>query len=151
MLNKSGLILLISALLAVLLLAAGACISSTNGTTTSTTPTTSTSSAVSFSQDIQPIFNSNCVVCHQGMMAPQGLSLEAGMSYQELVNAGSTQSSLALIAPGNVEQSYLWHKVNGTQASVGGSGARMPYQSAALPASQLSLIRQWIEQGAMNN
>ena len=99
--------------------------SSTNATTKATTPITSFS-GVSFSQDIQNTFNLNCVVCHQGANAPEGLNLEARVSYQNIVIKDSVQSSLMLVSIGNNEESYLWHKLNGTHRDVEGSGKTRP-------------------------
>jgi len=117
---------------------------------TTTTPATTTGSQVSFSADIQPLFNSRCVACHQGV-GDAGLSLEPGEAYANLVNIASTQSPLVRVAPGNPEQSYLLHKLNGTQLQVNGSGARMPFGSSVLSEPQIKLVRDWISQGALNN
>lgn len=113
--------------------------------------TSSTTSGVSFSKDIQPIFTANCVVCHQGTAAPGGMSLEPGSAYKNLVNVKSTESPLQRVAPGAPDKSYLLNKLLGTQGQVGGSGAQMPFGAAPLPQSQISLIQQWISQGAPNN
>jgi hypothetical protein len=40
---------------------------------------------VSYSGDIQPIFNSNCITCHSGAQAPD---LREGWSYDELTDGG---------------------------------------------------------------
>jgi len=120
------------------------------GQTATTTPATTTGSQVSFSTDIQPLFNSRCVACHQGV-GDAGLSLEPGEAYANLVNIASTQSPLVRVAPGNPEQSYLLHKLNGTQLQVNGSGARMPFGSSVLSEPQIKLVRDWISQGALNN
>jgi hypothetical protein len=40
---------------------------------------------VSFSGDIQPIFNNSCVVCHGGGQAPD---LSPGWAYEELIDGG---------------------------------------------------------------
>jgi hypothetical protein len=51
------------------------------------------------------------------------------------------------------DSSYLVHKIQGTQTSVGGSGVRMPFgcTSNCLPEATINLIRNWILQGALNN
>ena len=116
-----------------------------------TTSTTTSTSVVSFSQDIQPIFNSNCVICHQGASAPEELILETGISYQHLVNVDSIQSSVVRVAPGNSEKSYLWHKLNGTQKNIGGTGLQMPYGAPPLQINQINMVQQWIGQGALDN
>jgi mono/diheme cytochrome c family protein len=107
---------------------------------------------VSLSKDIQPIFDANCVICHQGgAYAPAGLSLQSGAAYSNLVNVKSTESPLMRVAPGSPGQSYLINKLLGTQGQVGGSGAQMPFGAAPLPQAQITLIQQWITQGAPNN
>ncbi len=65
-----------------------------------------------------------------------------------LVNRQSTQTSLLLVSPGNPEQSYLVHKIEGRSSIM---GLRMPQLQAALSADQIAAIRQWIQDGAANN
>jgi hypothetical protein len=48
------------------------------------------------------------------------------------------------------ENSYLYHKITGTQASVGGSGERMP-RGGQLSDAEIQTIRAWIAQGALDN
>jgi mono/diheme cytochrome c family protein len=107
-------------------------------------------SAVSFNRDIQPIFNASCAICHQGV-GPAGLTLEPGVSYAALVGRKSTESKLPRVTPGSPEASYLFHKISGTQLSVGGSGIRMPRTGEVLRQTQLALIGQWIREGAPDN
>jgi len=102
------------------------------------------SATVSFSNKIQPIFNSQCVNCHGG---EGGLSLAAGTSYSHLVNvqaqAGCT--SLKRVLPNDAVNSVLYKRVAGNSC-----GSRMP-QGGALSASDIALIQDWINQGANNN
>jgi hypothetical protein len=116
-----------------------------------TTPATSTTSGVSYSRDVQPIFNNYCVVCHQGA-GQAGLTLEPNVSYSKLVGVHSTESASELrVKVGSPDQSYLLAKLNGTQVQAGGSGAQMPYGAAPLSSAQIGLIQQWIAAGAPNN
>ena len=63
---------------------------------------------------------------------------------------------MALIEPGDLANSYLWHKLLGTQLSVGGAGNQMPAISGGPPgggggslgATELGLIEAWILGGA---
>jgi hypothetical protein len=105
---------------------------------------------ISFSRDIQPIFNTNCVICHQGV-GPAGLGLDPGLSYVNLVAKPSSESKLPRVAPGIPQGSYLVHKLQGTQLSVGGSGGQMPYGGMPLPPPQIALIEGWIQEGAPSN
>ena len=116
-----------------------------------TTVATTAAAGISLSKDVQPIFNGNCVVCHQGA-GQAGLTLEPNLSYSKLVGVPSTESATELrVKAGAPDQSYLLAKVNGTQVAAGGSGAQMPYMAAPLTAANISLIQQWIAAGAPNN
>lgn len=125
---------------------------SSGNKTTTTVPSSSSASGVNFTKDVQPIFNSNCVVCHQGTASGYaGLSLEPAQSYKMLVGVKSLESEQLRVKAGTPDQSYLIAKLQGTQTQAGGSGARMPYGGAPLQQAQISLIQQWITQGAPNN
>jgi hypothetical protein len=91
------------------------------------------------------VFTPICTTCHAGAGAPLGLRLEEGVSFAMLVNVQSTEvPSLARVAPGNPDASYLIQKIEGT-AAVGG---RMPLNGPPLPAETIAVIRQWIANGA---
>jgi len=149
MLNQLMFNLILFSLLVVSILVA-ACGSSSINTSTSTTSTIPPSE-VSFSQDIQTIFNLNCVICHQGTRASGDLNLEPNAAYHNIVNKDSMQSSMKLVSPSNSENSYLWHKLDGTHVDVGGSGVQMPYNSPPLTQHKLDMIRKWIDEGAQDN
>lgn len=92
------------------------------------------------------VFTPICTQCHTGAGAPQGLRLEAGVSYGMLVNVESTEvPALLRVEPGNPNDSYLIQKLEGT-ASV---GERMPLGGPYLPQMTINAIRQWITDGAM--
>ena len=91
------------------------------------------------------VFNPNCIVCHAGAAAPQGLRLDAANSFANLVGVPSTEvSSVLRVAPGNPDQSYLIHKLEGN-ARV---GERMPLGGPPLPQATIDFVRQWITDGA---
>lgn len=107
-------------------------------------------SAPSFKDNVQPIFDANCVSCHQAGSAPQGLVLESGQSYTAIVEHPSTESRLMLIARGAPDSSYVLAKVTGSHIASGGKGERMPLGST-LPAEDIETIRAWITAGAKND
>ena len=116
------------------------------GTTGPTNPT--------LSLDVQPIFTASCAVagCHTGTAPAEGLDLSAGNTFVNTVGIPSAQlPSMNRITPGDPSQSYLVHKIEGTQASVGGAGSRMPLGRAALSSTQIATIRAWITSGTPNN
>ncbi|MFC1866259.1 hypothetical protein ACFLYB_06070 [Chloroflexota bacterium] len=122
-----------------------------SGTITPSDTLATDASDASFIQDIQPIFNLSCVICHQGATALGRLNLEEGLSYKNLVNVNSKQSPLKLVAPRDSDGSYLLNKLRGTQLQVGGVGVVMPYGTSPLQPSLINMIQQWIEQGAPDN
>ncbi len=60
-------------------------------------------------------------------------------------------SLLDKVEPGSTEDSYLWHKINGTQVEAGGSGLTMPKDNPPLTPQQMAIIEIWILSGAPNN
>lgn len=101
------------------------------------------------SEDVQPIFDSYCVVCHLYGGASADLVLEDGDSFSQLVNRKSTQSPLQLVAPFKPDSSYLVLKLRGQQAQVEGSGGPMPSNGTALNTDQLDTVIDWINSGAL--
>ena len=109
---------------------------------------------VSFSQQVQPILTDRCAFggCHASTSPAAGQSLAEGLAYVSLVNLPSQElPSMDRVEPGDPDQSYLVHKIQGTHLAVGGSGLRMPRGQEPLSEDQINLIRAWIEQGARNN
>jgi hypothetical protein len=60
------------------------------------------------------------------------------------IDAPSSQSSLDRIEPGARATSYLFHKISGSQGTVGGSGTQMP-PSAALGGDEIERIGLYID------
>lgn len=96
------------------------------------------------------IFTPTCAVagCHDTFTAQEGLVLEAGVAYTNLVSHPSTQSGLSRIEPGDPSRSYLFLKISGAQSI---SGERMPQGRTPLTLEKQNLIRDWIRRGAPND
>ena len=90
---------------------------------------------VSFSQDVQSIFDAYCTECHNGGTIP--LDLTEGKAYDQL------NSIEDLLDPGNPENSELYERLIGI-------GAIMP-PAGSLSQSNIDYIYVWIEEGALNN
>ena len=108
--------------------------------------------AVSFSREVQPIFSKRCIACHapgayEDGTAMGALVLSEGKSAAQLVGFKSIESPLPRVAPGDLNQSYLYHKLRGTFAQVGGVGVRMPL-AGEIPEDEIALIEDWILGGA---
>lgn len=92
------------------------------------------------------VFTPICSVCHAGGAAPKGLRLDAANSYAMIVGVPSVEDSSVLrIKPGDPDNSYLVQKIEG-HASV---GAQMPLGGPPLPTATITVIRQWVTDGAL--
>jgi hypothetical protein len=94
------------------------------------------------------VFSPRCAVCHTGTgnELPFSMNLSnAEASFEALVNVPSEQvSTLLRVHPGNPDDSYLIHKLEGTQDV----GDRMPQGGPFLDQSVIEDIRGWIADGA---
>lgn len=109
---------------------------------------------VTFSQDVQPIFDAKCVSCHatqaDGGQGQGNLELTSDRSWAELVDVNatwSTCSSLKRVSPASTMTSLMYLKVSGMQGMCGSS---MP-QGSTLPQAELKIISTWINAGAPKN
>lgn len=91
-------------------------------------------SAIDFETDVAPILVTHCLECHQSGIAKGGLSLATseGLVADDLIQPGDAGASrlLEVILPD--EDGH----------------AEMPLERASLTASEVDLIRQWINQDA---
>ena len=124
---------------------------------------------ISFAQTISPIFDLSCASapgCHTGAFPEADMVLDANVIFSGPLGAVGVASlevpGLNRIEPGSAESSYLAHKIQGTQVSVGGFGERMPFGCTDDPGScdqpgfclcdeTIQVIRDWIDQGAQDN
>lgn len=123
----------------------------TGGSTGGTSDATTGGAAPGFATDVWPIFMISCS-CHTGMTPgpPTGLDMgsDPASAFAALVNAPSSVPNLDEVEPGSADASYLYHKLAGTQASVGGGGTQMP-PGGMLGASDLATVQAWIDGGAL--
>lgn len=110
--------------------------------------------AVPTLSDIQrQVFTSSCAIsgCHLGSGAIMGLNLAEGATYGSLVGVKSTEvSTLALVKPGDPDNSYLIEKLIGGNRMAAGT-LKMPLGREALTDAQIDLVRDWITDGAKDN
>ena len=90
-----------------------------------------------------------CVNCHNGNAFVPG-NFTAGNAYAALVGRASVEKpSLLRVAPGDADNSYMVHKLEGGPNIV---GERMPRGGGPfLTSGQMLVIRKWIADGAPNN
>lgn len=97
---------------------------------------------ISFNEDVKPILEIRCLECHSGS--------GQGVTYSGL-NLGSYESLMRgtrfgpVVVPGNAMVSNLNVLVEGR------AGIRMPHNRKRLTTCETSILRDWVNQGAMNN
>jgi hypothetical protein len=98
---------------------------------------------VTYSANIQPMFNSRCVSCHSASVPQSGVNLSSYAS--TMASRGSLYNAL-IVVTGNADQSALYDKLLSSPRF----GSRMP-QGGSLTAQQIAIVRAWINAGAPNN
>ncbi|MCF8261132.1 MAG: hypothetical protein K9J12_10185 [Melioribacteraceae bacterium] len=101
---------------------------------------------VSFSNDIKPILDENCTICHNSEDDQKNLNFE---SYESLMNSRYLNRNQALIIPGDSEVSRIYLVTHSNKSAI-----RMPPESFGfdkLSESQIQKIKVWIDEGAKNN
>jgi hypothetical protein len=112
---------------------------------------------VRYAEDVQPVWDANCTMCHDGQTDPlhplKDLDLSSGRSWAQLARPTRTCSgaNTTVVVPGAPEQSPLWLRLNGGAACLD----EMPPDShgglAVLDPTASELIHAWILQGAQND
>lgn len=105
---------------------------------------------ISFNKDVKSILATNCAEsnCHAGTEPWMDLNLRLENSYENIVHHASKEvPGLRLILPFHPESSYLLQKIKGTRIK----GGRMPYKRDPLSEKDISLVEEWIKQGAIRN
>jgi len=95
---------------------------------------------VSYTGEVQPIFNANCAgsSCHIGGNA-SGLRLNSRTTLMQGGNSG------AVVIPGDAQNSIIIKRLEGRLTP------RMPFGGSALPTDDIQTIRDWIDEGALDN
>src|SRR5512142_962508 len=101
---------------------------------------------LSYADNIQPIFDQNCVSCHSasGSASSTGLFLDQGNAISSLVNQTATQSPGTRVVPFDAGSSVLMKRILGTVLNLN----RMP-PGGPLAPPDTSLIKVWINMGAI--
>ena len=96
----------------------------------------------SYARDIQPIFARHCTGCHQGI---RQLGDYRMTDFASLVSGG--ESGQTAIVPGDADASYLIEQITPVDGH-----AEMPDEPFdPLSKTEIDLIRQWIDNGAIND
>lgn len=96
---------------------------------------------------VQALFTTaGCAGCHPTVNS--SIDLQPGASYASLVNRTALEDPhYAYIVAGDPSKSFLYLKVAGFGAA-GQVGGRMPFGKKPLSSAQISLLSDWITQGA---
>lgn len=92
---------------------------------------------VDYGSQIQLIFNASCAGCHGGT---SGVVMN---NYNNVMNSVGSQYGRKIVTPGDADGSVLYDKLKPNPQF----GNRMP-QGGSLSDGQITLIRDWINQGA---
>jgi hypothetical protein len=96
---------------------------------------------MTYMADIKPIFDKNCVECHQAGgkgTEKSGLLLDSYAATMRGTKFGP------VIVPGQALSSNLYRLISGKADS----SLRMPHDRAPLPEETVNKIKNWIDQGA---
>jgi hypothetical protein len=108
----------------------------------------------SWQYDIAPILSETCAsssACHGGAAPANGMNLEVGQSYQNVVNVASVAFPQYLrVRPGVPDSSFLYLATSPSVAERQGY-YRMPLTEYPLPDPVRQTIRNWILDGAPDN
>jgi uncharacterized protein (TIGR03118 family) len=110
--------------------------------------------ATTLTQIQQAVFTTRCAGCHDGSQPaggalPGAMDLRSGHSFVSLVNVASLeQPTLMRVKPGEPQNSYVIHKLEGT---AGITGSRMPLGGPFLDQATIDQVKSWIASGAPNN
>jgi mono/diheme cytochrome c family protein len=103
--------------------------------------TAPTVEAISYDQQIRPIFQAHCQGCHQPAKPSGGYVMTA---FDRMLVGG--KSKTAAIVPRNPEESHLVDLITPE-----GGEAEMPKGEKPLGAAEIELVKRWIAQGALDD
>ena len=103
--------------------------------------------AVSYGSDVRPILVASCAImaCHGSAPIQSGLNM--GTATWTQIRAASGNIGGTIVVAGNALSSTLYTKTTLSRPF----GSQMPFGETALSSAQQIAIRDWINQGALNN
>lgn len=93
---------------------------------------------VDFSAEVKPLLNKKCISCHGGVKKEGGFSV---LFREEAL--GKTESGEPAIIPGHPEKSEFIKRLTSKDPE-----ERMPYKHEPLSEKEISMLKQWIKEGA---
>ena len=93
---------------------------------------------VDFNTQVRPILNKNCMKCHGGVRQKGGLSF----LFRQMALDTLTSDNFAIV-PGSIKKSALIERIREQDPEL-----RMPPESPGLNPEEISILTNWIKQGA---
>ncbi|MCE7922140.1 MAG: DUF1553 domain-containing protein [Haliscomenobacteraceae bacterium CHB4] len=103
-----------------------------------TLPALLKTSRIDYNTQVKPILNKKCISCHGGVKQKAGFSL---MTREDALAA--TESGRPAIVPGNPGASEFIRRIESHDPE-----ERMPYREEPLSKDEISILKQWIKEGA---
>ena len=94
---------------------------------------------MTYDDDVKPIFQQHCLVCHSAAQMTAGLNLE---SYQGVLKGGGAGE---VVQPGRSASSLLYQVLAQEIDGV----PRMPFGQPKISDKEISAVRDWIDQGLL--
>ena len=94
--------------------------------------------SVDYNSQVKPILNKHCISCHGGVKQSGGFSL-----LFESEAKGDTDSGRPAIIPGHANKSEFIRRLKSKDPE-----ERMPYEKDPLTKEEISILSDWIDQGA---
>lgn len=91
---------------------------------------------ISFASNVMPIFEAKCIKCHGVESKKEGLDMRT----YDVTLAGSFNGPV--LTPGNADNSLLVQLIE---------RGKMPNRGQKLTPEEIQIIRDWVNQGALNN
>lgn len=93
---------------------------------------------IDYNTQVKPILNKKCISCHGGVKRKAGFSL---MTREDAL--APTESGLPAIVPGKPDESEFIRRIESHDPE-----ERMPYHEEPLSSEEISILKNWIKQGA---
>jgi hypothetical protein len=94
--------------------------------------------SIHYATQVKPILNKKCISCHGGVKQSGEFSM---MTREHLLRPN--ESGKPAVVPGEPDESELMKRIQSHDPE-----ERMPYEEAPLSKKEISILRQWIKEGA---
>jgi WD40 repeat protein len=102
-------------------------------------PAAASQTKITYDEHVRPILREHCFACHNQNSAKSGLALDG---YARVIAGGSSGE---VVLQGDLDSSRLWMLVSHQEEP------HMPPGQDKLPEAKLTILRQWIEGGLLEN